>query len=199
MRLCNTCLSTSILLYGFLHNAACIAMPQPARDGAGEDKAPLPGRSDYSANQGGRLQGFIGDDKLPKHMTHLQDSIAEFPGNGEAHPYDRHGDMTRTERFRGIPAAKPELGSGEPQVLDEKTWASQKNPNWITDTTIRPLPYYESGGKEAKISDLEQKRRNEEIKKHPEWDGEWPSKQLPEGAYKSKHGPNQKSVIIDMI
>ena len=118
-----------ILVYGLARTAAGIAMPQPARDGTGPEQAPLPGRTDFSIEKDGLITGHVGDDKLPKHMAHVQDSIAELPRNGDPYPYDPNGGETRKKRLKDIPGAKPELGSGEPQVLDEKTWAMQKNPN----------------------------------------------------------------------
>ena len=121
--------------------------PYPANDpGAKPEDAPLPGRTDTQRGPNGVTIAHYGDDFMPGHMRHVQDSIAEFPRNGDPYPYRPDAEQNRNDRLKGIPSAPPQPASGEPQVLDEKTWASQHNPNQNTDTTVRPLPQYESGG-----------------------------------------------------
>ena len=101
---------------------------------------------------------------MPGHMRHVQDSVAEFPRNGDPYPYRNDGPKNREDRLKGIPDAPPQPGSGEPQVKDEKTLAHQNNPYQKTDTTVRNLPHYESGGKLPKG---EQERKEKYERENP--------------------------------
>jgi hypothetical protein len=77
-------------------------------------------------------------------------------------------ELNRADRLKNIPAAPLQQGSGEPQVLDEKTLASQNNPHQNTDTTVRPVPHYESGGLRSKpAQEAYDKRLNEWLSKNP--------------------------------
>lgn len=139
-------LSLSLLSLLFLCSSV-LAVPHPANDqGASPEDPPLPGRTDTSVD-GNTVTGFWGDDRIPEHMRHKQDSLAEFPSNGDPVPYDPMGSRNRDKKLKGIAPAGTHPVTKEPRVLDETPLASQGHPNQDAQTTVRKLPHYESGGR----------------------------------------------------
>ena len=158
------------------------AVPYPANDpGAKPEDKPLPGRTDTSIRpNSGVVTGHEADDWIPEHMRHTQDSIKEFPNN--AKPYPAHGNprANRADRQKGIAKPGPHSESKEDRVLDEKTLNSQNNYNQQTDTTIRKLPHYESGGKFPKYEEERKESFQRETGKKYE------SSKMPDNSLKSK-------------
>ena len=150
----------------FLLSNVVLAIPFAAKDGQPEDK-PLPGRTDTSVGKDGVITAWYGDDHLPQHMQHVIDSQAKYPGNAGDFPYNPDAANNRKDRLKGISSAGVDPVTGEPRVKDEKTLASQKNLNQKTDTTVRFLPHYESGGKRTMLEQEAYEKRKKEFEKDP--------------------------------
>lgn len=175
--------SNALLGLTVLSSTSISAAPHPAKDpGAKPEDKPLPGRTDTSIRgNSGVVTGHEADDWIPEHMRHTSDSIKEFPNN--AKPYLHRGDskVNRIDRQKGIAKPGPHPVSEEDWVLDEKTLNIQNNPHQKTDTTIRKLPHYESGGRLPKYEE-ERKERFEKDSKGKKYH----SAKMPDDSLKSK-------------
>ena len=165
-----------------------LAIPFAAKDAEPKDQ-PLPGRTDTSIGKDGVITAWYGDDSLPQHMQHVIDSQAKYPGNAGDFPYNPDAAKNRKARLKGISPAGVDPVTGEPRVKDEKTLASQINPNQNTDTTVRFLPHYESGGKRTKLEQEAYDRRKQAFENDPQNNGRKYEEHTPkaaDGSVKSK-------------
>lgn len=106
----------------------------------------LPGRTTwYKEKQTNQIVRCYGDDMMPEHMRHVQESQRDFPGNADEYTLLPGRKGLRGKRLEKLPSAGRNLQSGVSRVKDEKTTNHLDNKNWREDTTIRPLSRLESG------------------------------------------------------
>lgn len=178
-----------------------LAVPYPAQDAKPED-APLPGRTDTSIKNG-VVTAHNGDDFMPGHEKHTADNQKEFPGNKKPFPSNPNPDKTRTGRLKDIADPGPHPVTGEPQVKDEKGWASQNNPAHSTDTTVRYLPKHESGGVRPKLAEDKYQANKKAFESVPANKGKKyveHSPEMPDGSLRSEFAnfPQPKALSNNM-
>ncbi|KAI6523397.1 hypothetical protein MCOR10_005228 [Pyricularia oryzae] len=106
----------------------------------------LPGRTTwYKEKQTNQTVRCYGDDMMPEHMRHVQESQRDFPGNADEYTLLPGRKGLRGKRLKKLPSAGRNPQSGVSRVKDEKTTNHLDNKNWREDTTIRPLSRLESG------------------------------------------------------